>query len=135
MAETFLYLTLGSNDIARATRFYDAALAPLGLVRRETEEEEIGYAHPDDRRIRLWVIRPYNGQAATVGNGTMPALTAPSPAAVDAFHAAAIANGGIDEGAPGLRPYGPGFYAAYVRDPDGNKLSAVHEAEGPDPAP
>jgi catechol 2,3-dioxygenase-like lactoylglutathione lyase family enzyme len=128
MAETFLYLTLGTNDLARATRFYDATLAPLGLIRRATEADEVGYAHPDDRRARLWITRPYDGQAATVGNGSMPAFTAPSTKAVDAFHAAAIASGGTDEGAPGLRPHGPGFYAAYVRDPDGNKLSAVHQA-------
>ncbi len=126
MVETFLYLTLGTNDLARAARFYDAALAPLGLVRRATEPDEVGYAHPDDRRARLWVTLPFDGAPATVGNGSMPAFTAPNRRAVDAFHAASIAHGGTDEGAPGLRPYGPGFYAAYVRDPDGNKLSAVH---------
>ena len=126
MADTFLYLTLGTNDLARATRFYDAALAPLGLARRDTEPDEVSYAHPDDHRCRLWITRPYDGRPATTGNGTMPAFDAASRAAVDAFHAAALAHGGTDEGAPGLRPYGPGFYACYIRDPDGNKLSAVH---------
>jgi catechol 2,3-dioxygenase-like lactoylglutathione lyase family enzyme len=127
MAETFLYLTLGTNDLARAARFYDAALAPLGLVRRATEDSEVGYGLPDDRRTRLWITRPFDGNPATAGNGTMPALVAPSRDAVTAFHKAALAAGGKDEGAPGLRPYGPAFFAAYVRDPDGNKLSAVHE--------
>lgn len=127
MAETFLYLTLGTDDVARAARFYDAALAPLGLVRRATEPDEVGYGHPDDSRCRLWVTLPYDGKSATVGNGSMPALTAPDRLAVDAFHKAALAAGGTDEGAPGLRPHGPAFYAAYVRDPDGNKISAVHE--------
>lgn len=127
MAETFLYLTLGTSDLARAARFYDAALAPLGLVRRATEATEVGYGLPDDRRTRLWITLPFDGRPASVGNGTMPALVAPDQAAVRAFHAAALAHGGSDEGAPGLRPHGPAFFACYVRDPDGNKLSAVHE--------
>lgn len=128
MQEAFLYLTLGTNDLARATRFYDATLAPLGMIRRATEAEEIGYGLPEDRRTRLWITRPFDGKPATVGNGSMPALVAPNRAAVDAFHKAALSHGGSDEGAPGLRPYGTGFYACYVRDPDGNKLSAVHES-------
>ncbi|WP_374374308.1 VOC family protein [Tabrizicola sp.] len=127
MAETLLYLTLGTNDLDRAARFYDAALAPLGLIRRATERTEIGYGLPGDRRARIWVTLPFDGHPATVGNGSMPALVAPDQAAVKAFHAAALAQGGTDEGAPGYRPHGPAFYAAYVRDPDGNKLSAVHE--------
>ncbi len=127
MAETFLYITLGTNDLARATRFYDAALAPLGLVRRATKESEVGYGRPDDTRTRLWITLPFDGKPATVGNGSMPAFPAPSQDAVRAFHAAALAQSGTDEGGPGLRPYGPAFFAAYVRDPDGNKLSAVHE--------
>lgn len=127
MAETFLYLTLGTSDVARAARFYDAALAPLGMIRRATEPTEVGYGLPDDRRTRLWITLPFDGKPATVGNGSMPALVAPSQEAVKAFHAAALANGGSDDGIPGLRPYGPTFFAAYVRDPDGNKLSAVHE--------
>ena len=127
MTDTLLYLTLGTNDLASATRFYDAALAPLGLVRRATEPDEVGYGLPEDRRCRIWVTRPFDGNAATVGNGSMPAFVAQSKQAVRDFHAAALANGGTDEGAPGLRPYGAAFYAAYVRDPDGNKLSAVHE--------
>ena len=130
MAETFLYLTLGTNDVARAARFYDAALAPLGLIRRATYDDEVGYGLEGDSRTRLWITKPFDGNPASVGNGTMPALAAPEPAAVDAFYKAALAAGGSDEGAPGLRPYGPAFYAAYVRDPDGNKLSAVHEGQG-----
>jgi catechol 2,3-dioxygenase-like lactoylglutathione lyase family enzyme len=127
MAETFLYLTLGTNDLARAARFYDAALAPLGLIRRATEPTEVGYGLAEDKRTRLWITLPFDGKPASVGNGSMPALVAPSQQAVRDFHAAALTHGGTDEGAPGLRPYGPAFFAAYVRDPDGNKLSAVHE--------
>ncbi|MFM7444877.1 MAG: VOC family protein, partial [Tabrizicola sp.] len=70
--------------------------------------------------------QPFDGNPASVGNGTMVSFLAQTRAQVDAFHAAALAHGGTDEGAPGLRPqYGPHFYAAYVRDPDGNKLNAV----------
>ncbi len=127
MADTFRHLTLGTNDLARAARFYDAALAPLGLVRRATEATEVGYGLPGDTRTRLWITLPYDGKPASTGNGSMPALIAPDQAAVKAFHAAALAQGGTDEGAPGYRPHGPAFFAAYVRDPDGNKLSAVHE--------
>ncbi|MHB1692088.1 MAG: VOC family protein, partial [Thiomonas sp.] len=85
----------------------------------------------DDGRqeLALWLCQPFNGQPASAGNGTMVALAARTRAQVDAFHAAALAQGGTNEGAPGLRPhYGPDFYAAYVRDPDGNKLAAVCRA-------
>lgn len=122
-----LYVTLGSNDLAQSSRFYDAALKTLGIERRVTEEDEIGYAHPSDTRCRLWVLKPYDGKEASFGNGSMVTLDAPSRAAVQAFYAAALANGGTDEGAPGLRPFHASFYACYVRDPDGNKLSAVCE--------
>jgi catechol 2,3-dioxygenase-like lactoylglutathione lyase family enzyme len=128
----FHYITLGSNDIARSGRFYDAVLATLGIGRHVTHDEELGYgplpipaSGPDSH---LWVVRPFLALPATWGNGTMIALPAPTRAAVSAFHAAALANGGSDEGAPGLRTYRPNFYACYVRDPDGNKLSAVCEA-------
>lgn len=94
--------------------------APRSLTKSAT-------ATPAPARIQFWVTKPYNGQPATTANGSMPALIAPTRAAVDAFHAAGLASGGTDEGKPGLRPYGPNFYACYLRDPDGNKLSAVCE--------
>ena len=131
MQQTFLCLTLGTNNLPRAARFYDAALASLGLLRRATKEVEVGYGHRGDIRCRIWITRPFDGRSATVGNGSMAALIAPDRASVDRFHAAACATGGTDEGAPALRPHGPGFYAAYVRDPDGNKLSAVCLDLGP----
>ena len=123
----FHYITLGTNDLAAAKRFYDAVMPTLGLVLRATEAEEVGYGAPAPERIRFWVTQPHDGKPATVGNGSMPAFAAKTRAAVDAFHAAGRAAGGADEGAPGLRPYGPSFYACYLRDPDGNKLSAVCE--------
>jgi catechol 2,3-dioxygenase-like lactoylglutathione lyase family enzyme len=134
----FTYVCLGTSDLARATKFYDATLAALGLNRCETGDPEwdgitagwgtYGGSYMDSsvREIALWVCRPFNELPATAGNGTMVALIARSWKEVDDFHAAALANGGRSEGVPGLRPqYNPDFYAAYVRDPDGNKLAAV----------
>ena len=121
-----LYLTIGTNDLDRAMPFYDAALGALGMVRLKTEADEVGYGAPGGR-CRLWVNQPYDGKPATVGNGSMPALVAVDEAAVRAFHAAGLAAGGSDEGGPGYRPYGPSFYTCYLRDPDGNKISAVCE--------
>jgi len=130
----FRYLSLGSNDLPRAVRFYDATMATLGHRRCDTGNEPNWdnwygwgtYADGGARELALWVCEPFDGQPATAGNGTMIALQADSRKAVDAFHAAALANGGTSEGAPGLRPqYNANFYAAYVRDPDGNKLAVV----------
>ncbi|MBD9445927.1 VOC family protein [Rhizobium sp. RHZ01] len=122
-----LYVTLGTNDIDEARRFYDIVLPLLGYRRQRYSEEEIGYAADGDTRCRLWIVTPFNRRRASTGNGSMVALHAERHADVDAFHAAALAAGGVDEGAPGLRPFHANFYAAYVRDPDGNKLSAVCE--------
>lgn len=130
----FSYICLGTNDLPAAVTFYDAALAPLGLSRCGTPEEEDWtgwagwgtYEADGARELALWVCTPFNGRAATVSNGAMIAFKAETWAAVQAFHQAAIANGGTSEGEPGLRPqYNDDFYAAYVRDPDGNKLAAV----------
>ncbi|MGQ0564763.1 MAG: VOC family protein [Gemmobacter sp.] len=123
----FSYVCLGTNDIDRARAFWDAAMAPLGSLRvagyDDAASSAWGSAEPG---VHLWVTGPFDGQAAQPGNGTMISFAARDRAAVDAFHAAGLAHGGSDEGAPGLRPhYGPGFYAAYLRDPDGNKLNAV----------
>jgi catechol 2,3-dioxygenase-like lactoylglutathione lyase family enzyme len=123
------YITLGTNDLPRAKRFYDAVMPALGYVLHAQDAREIGYGPPQAAGsapdIPFWVNLPYNGQPASAGNGAMAAFTAPSRAAVDRFHRLGLQHGGRDEGAPGLRPYGPDFYACYLRDPDGNKLSAV----------
>jgi catechol 2,3-dioxygenase-like lactoylglutathione lyase family enzyme len=128
------YIYLGTNDLERATTFYDATLASLGLQRCVTGDPDwdrisAGWGTYEDggaRELALWVGKPFNQQVATIGNGTMVAFRARSWKEVDDFHAAALASGGSSEGAPGLRPhYSPDFYAAYVRDLDGNKLAVV----------
>lgn len=118
------YVTLGTNDLAKARTFYGATLAPLGLAAIQDSKSETGYGRSGDADPTLYITIPYDNQPATQGNGTMLALTAQTRAEVQAFHTAALANGGSDEGAPGLR-YSANFYSCYVRDPDGNKLSVV----------
>ncbi len=120
----FLYITLGTNDLSRARPFYAAIMETLGHRLLQDTDGEFGYGPEGAVLPTLYVTLPFDGKPATVGNGSMPALDAPSRAAVDAFHKAALTHGGTDEGAPGLR-YSPTFYSCYVRDPDGNKLSAV----------
>jgi len=123
----FSYVALGARDFAASLAFYDAVLAPLGH-RRFDADAQAGHASwgQPDPGPHLWICRPFDGAPASKGNGVMVSFLAATRAQVDAFHAAALAHGGSSEGAPGLRPhYGPTFYAAYVRDPSGNKLNAV----------
>jgi catechol 2,3-dioxygenase-like lactoylglutathione lyase family enzyme len=128
-----LYITLGSNDLKRSRVFYDTCLAPLNIARHVTHDDEIGYGPASvpaaARQCHLWLVSPYLKLPATWGNGTLLALEASTRQSVDAFYTAALTSGGTDEGTPGLRPYHANFYAAYVRDPDGNKISAVCESE------
>jgi catechol 2,3-dioxygenase-like lactoylglutathione lyase family enzyme len=120
----YSHVTVGTNDIARALAFYDAVLATLGTARFSTGESHVGYGRSEGEQF--WVLTPFDGKPAGVGNGTHVAFLAPDRAAVDAFHQAALENGVRDEGAPGLRPhYHPHYYGAYARDPDGNKIQAV----------
>lgn len=128
------YVYFGTNDLAKAVAFYNAALAPLGMARCVTDDPDwddiaAGWGTYEDggaRELGFWIGKPFDREPATVGNGSMVAFTASTWQAVDDFYAAALAHGGSGDGAPGLRRhYAPDFYAAYVRDPDGNKLAAV----------
>ena len=116
------YTTVGTNDLQRAARFYDALLAVLGGKRAMEMETFIAWAGGSSGGGMMSVIKPFDGKPATVGNGVMVALQGASKEQVDAVHKKALELGGKDEGAPG--PRGPGFYAAYFRDLDGNKLNA-----------
>lgn len=116
------YVTLGTNDLNRAAEFYDALLDEIGAGRFMETDTFVAWAVAPDKP-GLSVTRPYDGNAATVGNGLMVALVVDSREKVDALHRKALALGGTDEGAPGPRGEG-GFYAAYFRDLDGNKLNA-----------
>ena len=116
------YVTLGTNDLPRAAAFYDALLAVIGGKR--TMEFDGFIVWSTGRGPGLALTRPFDGKAATVGNGMMVALAAGARDKVDAVYRKAIELGAADEGKPG--PRGEGFYAAYFRDLDGNKLNAFH---------
>lgn len=112
------YVTIGTNDLEKARAFYDVLLTELGGKRTLESDRMQFYGSPHG--AALAICKPYDEHKATVGNGTMVALSAPSREMVDKVHAAALAHGATDEGAPGLRT--DTFYGAYFRDQDGNKL-------------
>jgi catechol 2,3-dioxygenase-like lactoylglutathione lyase family enzyme len=115
------YVTLGTNDIARAAKFYDAIAADMGTGRMMEADNYIAWGTPGGG-AGVAVMHPFDGKAASVGNGVMVALEAKDEAQVQRLYDIALSHGGTCEGAPGLR--GGGFYAGYFRDPDGNKLNA-----------
>jgi catechol 2,3-dioxygenase-like lactoylglutathione lyase family enzyme len=118
------YATVGANDLAASAAFYDAVMGALGAIRYHENDHSIGYTDAQGQQ-KLWLCLPYDGQPARAGNGIMVGFSAASRAQVDAFHAAGLAAGGTCEGKPGLRDYGPNIYLAYLRDPVGNKISAL----------
>lgn len=115
------YVTIGTNDFPRAAAYYDALLGELGAKRTFEMDTFLAWGTAPDSPM-VAIVKPYDGNAATVGNGVMVALAVPSKEVVDRLYAKAIALGGTDEGAPGERM--PGFYAGYWRDLDGNKFNA-----------
>lgn len=117
------YATLGSNPLDAAKAFYDALLHPCGIATL-FEHPSGGRVYGAAGRITFGLVAPFDGEPATVGNGTMIAFSFDSREEVDAFHARALALGGICEGPPGLRA--PSLYFTYLRDLDGNKLSGYH---------
>ena len=121
------YVTLGTNDLRRAAQFYDAIAAEMGVGRMMDFETFIAWGAPGGA-AGIGITKPFDGGAATVGNGVMVALSAKDTDQVHRLHDIAIAHGGTDEGSPG--PRGDGFYAGYFRDLDGNKLNAFTYVQG-----
>jgi catechol 2,3-dioxygenase-like lactoylglutathione lyase family enzyme len=121
------YVTLGTNDLERAAKFYDALAAELGTSRMMEWPGAIAWGTPGGG-AGIGLTKPFDGDAATVGNGVMVALEAKDEAQIQRLHAIALAHGGTCEGPPG--PRGDAFYAAYFRDPDGNKLNAFMMSGG-----
>ncbi|TCU54820.1 catechol 2,3-dioxygenase-like lactoylglutathione lyase family enzyme [Novosphingobium sp. PhB57] len=117
------HVSLGTSDLARARAFYDPVMRELGLSRTLDVDEAVGYG----AGITVFSLNlPADGGAATPGNGVHIAFEVEARASVEAFFRVAIASGGSADGAPGLRPeYDPHYYAAFVRDPDGNKIEAL----------
>ena len=123
MSKVVGFIMVGSNDLEKSSKFYDAILAHLGLKKVTITERYIGYGHSsEDDGVKFYITKPHNKETATVGNGTMVALSAETKEAVDKFHKTALENGGVNEGEPGARS--DGNYYGYIRDLDGNKITA-----------
>ncbi|MCB9615179.1 MAG: VOC family protein [Sandaracinus sp.] len=124
----FDHVSVGVRDLDRAVTFYDATLAPLGLVRLFRSTRAAGYGPEGFEGEAPFAVIAFGDEARPM-LGLHLAFVAKDRAAVDAFFAAAVAHGGVDDGPPGIRAsYDPGYYAAFVHDPDGNRLEAVlHE--------
>jgi catechol 2,3-dioxygenase-like lactoylglutathione lyase family enzyme len=121
-ASALSHVSLGTADLDRAGAFYDRVLAPLGCHRIQAFPGGIGWGR---KWPEFWVQTPIDGRPHSVGNGTHVAFLARSRAEVNAFHAAGLAAGGRCDGPPGPRDYEPGYYAAFLRDPDGHKIEAM----------
>lgn len=127
MAQGVGYALVGTNDLEASRRFFDRVFAELGMTRL-FDRRDMTYWGSSFTGGAIGVCRPFDRNSASAGNGSMLAVHAPGRAAIDAAYAVALAHGGTDEGRPGVRS-GEGadsFYAAYFRDPEGNKFSLFH---------
>jgi len=124
------HITLGTNNKNQAAKFYDAVLGVLGFAHLPKPADKPPAYEKNGGMPTIYLYAPENGKPATFGNGTHVAFVAETQDQVRKFHALALQHGGSCEGPPGPRPhYGANYYAAYVRDPDGNKLQAVCYSE------
>ena len=123
MSKVIGFVMVGTNDLEKSSKFYDSVLGHLGMKRVAITERYIGYGHSsEDSGVKFYITKPHNKENANAGNGTMVALSAETKEAVDKFHKTALENGAKDEGAPG--PRSDGNYYGYIRDHDGNKITA-----------
>ena len=121
------YVMVGTNDLTKATKFYDTILVPLGLLQAERTATYTAYAPNGSKHaVEFYVTIPFDQKLATHGNGTMIALSAPTMLALKQFHRLGLSSGGADEGAPGPREEGSEVSYAYIRDLDGNKICAFY---------
>jgi catechol 2,3-dioxygenase-like lactoylglutathione lyase family enzyme len=130
----FSHIQIGARDLPKMIAFYDRIFSTLGLVRMSEENDGgpagMGWQRPGKRWPQVFVQLPFNGLPATSGNGMQISFAAQSQQQVRDAWQAALDNGGIDEGAPGLRPqYSEDYFGAYCRDPEGNKLCFVHASD------
>jgi len=117
------HISLGTNDVGRARAFYDPVLAVIGFRLIRQDEDAVHYGTGE---ILFSLVTPVDGRPASPGNGVHVAFAVGERAMVQDFHRTALTHGGSEDGAPGLRPeYNANYYAAFVRDPDGNKIEAV----------
>lgn len=120
------YVTIGALDGEKSVAFYDAVLGPVGYARTFFDNGWAGYEPTNGQGQAVYLCKPFDGQPARAGNGVMIGFMAASQDEVQAAHAAALANGGSDEGGPGFRPAdSTDFYGAYMRDPTGNKIAVL----------
>ncbi len=120
------HISIGVRDLATSTRFYDAVLAPLGYVKTHEREKTVGWGKPDKSHAEFWINARPDKKKVAEDRGIHICLRTRSAEAIDEFHAAALKMGGMSEGAPGLRSeYSKNYYAAFIRDLDGNKIEAV----------
>jgi len=121
------YTMVGTNDLEQSIRFYDPLFAQMGLEQCFRDDNCVCWGKKSDITFpRFFTGYPFDGKKANAGNGVMTAFVLEDSATIDRLYAIAMREGGSDEGEPGFRPrYGSGFYAAYVRDPDNNKIAFV----------
>jgi len=123
MNKIISFVMIGSNDFKKSSKFYDAIFVPLKIKKIIITERYIGYGQSSEPKdVKFYITKPRNGEPATYGNGSMIAFLAETKEAVNRFHEIALENGAADEGLPGVRE--DGNYYAYVRDLDGNKITA-----------